>query len=149
MLRVHFSDTAPPVDNSFETREIKFDNVVPQPEKYSIIEQANIMAEWRKQETEQLIALKKLALEKERLNQEMELNQQYNQDSVQDGYQTGLHYYVLPGAVGYTSQRPWHNRQNYRHNSSNRSHNNERRDNVSDYVKNGKGLQLYMSGRIN
>ena len=149
---VHFSDTAPPADNSIETREIKFDsfdNGASHPEKYSIIEQANIMAEWRRQETEQRIALQKLALEKQRLNQEMELNRQNDQYTVQDGYQPGLHYYVFPGAIGYSTRRPWNYRQNHWHNSGSHAHKNERRDNVSDYVKNGKGLQLYMSGRIN
>ena len=149
---VHFSDTAPAVDSSIETREIKFDsfdNGTSSPEKYSIIEQANIMAEWRRQETEQRLARKQLALEQERLDREMELNQQESQDNIQDYYRPGLNYYYLPRAIGYGSQRLRYNRQNQWQNRGSRSHEKKYGDNVSDYVKNGRGLQLYMSGRIN
>lgn len=149
---VHFSDTAPAADSAIETHKIEFgsfDNPDSSPEKYSIIEQANIMAEWRRQETEQRLTRKQLALEQERLDREMELNQQRTQDNIRDYYRQGLNFYGLPGAVGYRTQRPWYNRQNQRRDPGSRSHQRNHGDNVSDYVKNGKGLQLYMSGRIN
>ena len=149
---VHFSDTAPAGDSAIETREIKFDsfdNGTSSPEKYSIIEQANIMAEWRRQEEQQQLARKQLALEQERLNRETELNQQELQNDIQDHYRSGAQYYFIPGTIGYRAQRPWFNRQNHRQNTGSRPHEKKYGNNVSDYVKNGKGLQLYMSGRIN
>ena len=48
---VHFSDVAPAQDGATDTRKIKlndFNATTPEQHTYSIIEQANIMAAWRR-----------------------------------------------------------------------------------------------------
>ena len=110
---VHFSDTAPPQDGATKTREIKFDNLddaAPVDQTYSIIEQAKMMAEMRKQETEQLIALKQLELEQQALSQQVQGNQQENQTSVQEAYQSAPYFYFFPQLTRYRYPGQWHNR---------------------------------------
>ena len=74
---VHFSD-APPADAAVTaTREIQFDDFATSnsnQEKYTIIDQANIMANWRRQHTEDRLAVKRLHLEEQYLAQELELS---------------------------------------------------------------------------
>jgi len=108
---VNFSDV-PPTDLAVtETRDIII-NVHSQDnvdfEKYSIINQAELMAEWRRQLTEQRLEKKRLQLEEKRLAYEMELNSQNEAVIYQayipyvypylpyryrrhHGYKTGLH----------------------------------------------------------
>ena len=73
---VHFSD-APPADVAVTaTCEIQFDDFATSDasqEKYTIIDQANIMANWRRQHTEDRLAVKRLHLEEQYLAQELEL----------------------------------------------------------------------------
>ncbi len=74
---VHFSD-APPADSAVTaTREIHFDDFAENDsnqESYSIIDQANVMAAWRRQLTEDRLAVKRLQLEEQQLAQELELS---------------------------------------------------------------------------
>lgn len=76
---VNFSDV-PPTDLTItEIRDISInehsqDNI--DFEKYSIINQAELMAEWRRQITEERLEKKRLLLEEKRLAYEMELNSQ-------------------------------------------------------------------------
>jgi len=109
---VNFSDV-PPTDLAItEIRNISInehsqDNV--DFEKYSIINQAELMAEWRRQITEERLEKKRLLLEEKRLAYEMELNSQNEVDIHQvyipyvypylpyryrrhHGYKTGLHH---------------------------------------------------------
>lgn len=108
---VNFSDV-PPTDLAVtEIRDISIneysqDNV--DFEKYSIINQAELMAEWRRQITEERLEKKRLLLEEKRLAYEMELNSQNeavihqvyipyvypylpNRYRRHHGYKTGLH----------------------------------------------------------
>ena len=108
---VNFSDV-PPTDLAVtEVRDISIneysqDNI--DFEKYSIINQAELMAEWRRQITEERLEKKRLLLEEKRLAYEMELNSQNEavihqayipyvypylpyRYSRHHGYKTGLH----------------------------------------------------------
>ena len=96
---VHFSD-APPKDTAVTaTREILFDDFIENissPETYSIIDQADIMAAWRQQNTEDRLAVKRLQLEEKQLAQELELNRQQAEQQM-DGYSESYpHYFVYP-----------------------------------------------------
>lgn len=73
---VNFSDVPPDGSVVTETREISINQHDPDNidfEKYSIINQAKQMAEWRKQLTEERLAKRKLYLEEKRLLHELEL----------------------------------------------------------------------------
>ena len=96
---VHFSD-APPADAAVTTtREILLDDFtenVSSPEKYSIIDQADIMAAWRQQLTEDRLAVKRMQLEERNLAQELELNRLQAEQQL-DGYSESYpHYFVYP-----------------------------------------------------
>ena len=95
---VNFSDV-PPTDLAVtETRDIII-NVHSQDnvdfEKYSIINQAELMAEWRRQLTEQRLEKKRLLLEEKRLAYEMELNSQ-NEAVIHQVYIPSYIPYVYP-----------------------------------------------------
>jgi hypothetical protein len=105
---VHFSD-APPADTATTgTREIHFDNWDSgnaDRERYSIIEQADIMAGWRRQISEERLALKRLYLEDRRLAQEQELQRLETMTRLQEQDDHRPYYYVFP-LRGF---RDWHN----------------------------------------
>ena len=72
---IHFSDMPPEGANTIEISEINidsFDDNSVDPEKYSIINQADRMAERRRQTTEERLAKKRLQLEEKRLAIELE-----------------------------------------------------------------------------
>lgn len=109
---VHFSDSAPPQDGTTETREINFGSfasTTSDQETLSIIEQANIMAEWNKQAMEQHLALKQMELEQQRLSQEIEFSQQDSLNRSREYDQSRPHYYVFPQAVNYRYREQWYN----------------------------------------
>jgi len=87
---VHFSDV-PPVDTTItDVREINIDiysddNV--DPDRYSIINQVDRMAERRRQVTEERLAKKRLQLEEKRLALELEQTRQNEVYSEQEFYQ--------------------------------------------------------------
>ena len=96
---VHFSDV-PPADSAVTaTREILFDDFAENgsnQEKYSIIDQANVMAAWRRQLTEDRLAVKRLQLEEQHLAQELELKRLQAEQQL-DGYSESYpHYFVFP-----------------------------------------------------
>ena len=113
---VHFSDAAPTQDSTTETREINFDSftsTTPDQGSLSIIEQANIMAEWRKQETERRLAMRRMQLEQQRLSQAIDLDRQESLDRRQEYFQDRPHYYVFPRAINYHYRNLWNNRPSY------------------------------------
>jgi len=77
---VHFSD-APPADVSAVTDAHEIDtgeytSTDSENNRYSIIDQANIMQEWRRQSNADRLAEKKLELEQQQLSQDQELNRE-------------------------------------------------------------------------
>ena len=117
---VHFSDVAPAQDGATETRKIKFNdfnNTTSARHTYSIIEQANIMAQWRKQADEQWLARKRLELEQQRLSEEIEANRLKNKHTDQDELQSLPYYYVSPRPVSYRYQERRYGRTWYRKHS--------------------------------
>lgn len=110
---VHFSDAAPPRDSTTDAREINFgsfESTSPTQDTLSIIEQANLMAEWNRQAMEQHLAREKMELEQQRLTHEIELDRQDTQVYEQDR----PHYYVFPQAVNYRYRQQWNNRPDHR-----------------------------------
>jgi len=94
---INFSDVPPAESVVIETHEISINlsatsNV--DPDKYSIINQVEQMAEWRRQLTEERLAKKKLYLEEKRLAYEMELEKrQQNEAIATTQYIPTTHYY--------------------------------------------------------
>jgi len=85
---VNFSDVPPDESVVTELRNISINEHKPDNvdfEKYSIINQAKLMTEWRRQITEERLEKKRLRLEEKRLAYEMELNSQ-NQDVSYQAY---------------------------------------------------------------
>lgn len=77
---VHFSD-APPADvtavtDAHEIDTGEYSSADSGKDRFSIIDQANIMQEWRRQSNADRLANKKLELEQQQLSQEMELNRE-------------------------------------------------------------------------
>ena len=96
---VHFSDEPPADSLTNATREINFDefaDTASSLEKYSIIEQADLMAEWRRQNSEDHQALKRLELEEKHMDQEMELNRLKAQQQLDENNRLRPHYFVFP-----------------------------------------------------
>ncbi len=60
-------------------------------EQYSIINQAELMAEWRRQLADERLAKKQLYLEEKRLRHELELSER--EEDYADGYGSGIYYY--------------------------------------------------------
>lgn len=117
---VHFSDVAPAQNGATETRKINlsdFNKTTPARHTYSIIEQANIMAKWRKQAEAQWLARKRLDLEQQRLTEEIEANRQKNKDSSRDELQSLPYYYMFPRAVNYRYQERRYDRPRFRNSS--------------------------------
>ena len=86
--QVNFSDVPPDESVVTEMRDISVNEHRPDNvdfEKYSIINQAELMAEWRRQLTEERLEKKRLRLEEKRLAYEMELNSQ-NEDIIDQAY---------------------------------------------------------------
>jgi len=114
---VNFSDV-PPTDLAVtEVRDISIneysqDNI--DFEKYSIINQAELMAEWRRQITEERMEKKRLLLEEKRLAYEMELNNQN---------ETYIHQAYIPYVYPYYPSLPNRYRRNHGHKTGlHRSH---------------------------
>jgi len=85
---VNFSDVPPDESVVTEMRDISVNERRPDNvdlEKYSIINQAELMAEWRRQRTEERLEKKRLRLEEKRLAYEMELNSQ-SEDVIHQAY---------------------------------------------------------------
>jgi len=103
---IHFSDI-PPVDGlTIEMREIKIDNFdsnTIDPEKYSIVNQVERMAERRKQIEEERLSRKRLKLEKYRMAQEIEIIRLNEQIRTQ-GY--GPRPYYTPYSQQYNYHKP-------------------------------------------
>jgi hypothetical protein len=111
---VHFSDVPPEDTSVFETREIKFDSFVentPDPDRYSIINQADRMAEWRRQITEERLAMKRLQLEEKRLALEQEQSRLNGMYSTQGYYRSNPYYYTAYPQPYYYPYRQY----NYHH----------------------------------
>lgn len=122
---VHFSDAAPTQDGITETREINFDsfeNTSPGQQTLSIIEQANIMAEWRKQDEAQRLVLKQMQLEQQRLMQDIELDRQESLNRNPGYYPDQPHYFVFPQVVDYRYRERWYNRPGQQQFSGTRMH---------------------------
>lgn len=110
---VHFSDTAPAETTKADIREITFDDFDDNNNgnnDYTIIEQADQMAEWRRQITAERLARKKLHLEEKRINQEMELTR-LNEMYMERGYSRPLtSFYAFPQPYLYHQRRYTGNR---------------------------------------
>lgn len=103
---VNFSDVPPDESVVTETREISINQHDPDDidfEKYSIINQLEQMAEWRRQLSEERLEKRRLILEEKRLAFEMELNRQ-NEAIIDEAY--------IPYAYTYA---PYRYRQHYGH----------------------------------
>jgi hypothetical protein len=95
---VHFSDVLPDDTTIIETRVININisnNNNVDPGKYSIINQADRMAERRRQIAEERLAKKKLQLEAKRLALELERNRQ-NEIITAQQYEPRSYYYTFP-----------------------------------------------------
>ncbi len=100
---VHFSDVPPDDTTIIETREINInisDNNNVDPEKYSIINQADRMAERRRQITEERLAEKRLQLEVKRLALELKKIRQNEIITAQE-YEPYSYYYPFPQYYNY------------------------------------------------
>lgn len=108
---VHFSDTAPAGENTPDIREITFDDFDDKSEdrnQYSIIDQAEQMAEWHRQTTAEQLARKQLSLEEQRLNLEME-STRLNELYMEREYSRPLtSFYGFPGPYLYHQRRHDH-----------------------------------------
>ena len=106
---VHFSDVPPKDTSTIETRDFNiFDDNNADPEKYSIINQVDRMAERRRQNTEERLARKRLQLEEKRLAQESEIIRQNERIRTQE-YGPRPYYYAYPQYHSY--RRPYYYRQ--------------------------------------
>ena len=99
---INFSDVPPSDSSATETHEfiIKIaavNNV--DFEQYSIINQAELMAEWRRQLAEERLAKKKLYLEEKRLLHELELSKR--DEIYADEYVPRAYYYNTPYQLPY------------------------------------------------
>jgi len=93
---VNFSDVPPDKSVVTETREISINQHDPDNvdfEKYSIINQVEQMAAWRRQITEERLEKKKLILEEKRLAHEIELGRQ-NEAIATEEYYPRTYYYA-------------------------------------------------------
>ncbi len=93
---VNFSDVPPDELVVTETREFSINQLDPDNvdfEKYSIINQVEIMATWRRQITEERLEKKKLILEEKRLAHEIELGRQ-NEAIAAEEYYPRTYYYA-------------------------------------------------------
>lgn len=102
---VHFSDVPPKDDPSADIQEMEFVNFEDNgsdPDHYSISNQLQRMAEWRRQISEERLARKQLQLEEQRIAQERNANS-YNDDP-RVNYQAA--YYPYP--VYYIRYPQWH-----------------------------------------
>ena len=93
---INFSDVPPDESVVTETREISINQHDPGNvdfEKYSIINQVEQMAEWRRQIAEERLEKRKLILEEKRLAFEMELNKQ-NEAIAAEEYTPRIYYYA-------------------------------------------------------
>lgn len=93
---INFSDVPPADLSTTETHEFVIEQAPDSNvnyEQYSIINQAELMAEWRRQLTDERLAKKQLYLEEKRLRQELELSER---DEIYDdgyGYGSRVYYY--------------------------------------------------------
>jgi len=95
---VHFSDVPPEKTSVIDMLEINFDSFDDNnadPEKYSIINQADRMAERRRQVTEERLARRRLKLEERQTAQELEMIRQNELYNTQ-GYGPRSYSYAYP-----------------------------------------------------
>jgi hypothetical protein len=71
---------------------------------YSIIDQAEMMAEWRRQTTEDRLTIRRMALEERRAAQDMELARLESERETEQVQQSQPFYYFFPRP--YFNQRP-------------------------------------------
>jgi hypothetical protein len=106
---VHFSDVPPKDISIIETRDFNIlDDNNADPEKYSIINQLDRMAERRRQITEERLARKRLQIEEKRLAQESEIIHQ-NEQIITQVYESRPYFYAYPQYYSY--RRPHYYRQ--------------------------------------
>jgi len=97
---VNFSDMSPDESVATETREISINQHDPDNvdfEKYSIINQVEQMAEWRRQLSEERLEKRRLILEEKRLAFEMELQRELsrrNEAIAAEEYTPRIYYYA-------------------------------------------------------
>jgi len=117
---VHFSDVPPADATTTDMREINIDILVDEnadPDEFSIINQADRMAERRRQTTEERLAVKRLQLEEQRLSNESRqraivISEPRYEPYYSYGYsQPHIYYqrrqfYNQPGFFPYPSMRP-------------------------------------------
>jgi len=123
---VHFSDVPPEKTSAIDMREINidsFDDNNADPEKYSIINQADRMAERRRQITEERLTRKRLQLEERQMAQELEMIRQTELIGAQ-GYGPRSYSYAYPQynsynyrGYGYYPRHYTHRRPGYSHHS--------------------------------
>jgi len=108
---VQFSDV-PPSDNiATEIQEINFINYAANesdPNEYSIVNQLERMAEWRRQTEEERLARKQLQLEEQRLAKERNSYQFIDNPGNRANYPATF-YYSYPGNFG--GYNKWHSNQ--------------------------------------
>ncbi len=96
---VHFSDVPPSDNTATEIQEINFISYAANesdPDEYSIVNQLERMAEWRRQTEEERLARKELQLEEKRLAQERN-SYQLIERPVTQVYYPSAYYYSNPG----------------------------------------------------
>ncbi len=99
---INFSDVPPADSVATETHEFVIEQAPDSNvdyEQYSIINQVEIMAEWRRQLTDERLAKKQLYLEEKRLEHELELSER--EEDYADGYVSRVYYYNNPYQLPY------------------------------------------------
>lgn len=117
---VHFSDVPPADTTIIETLEINFDsfeNNYVDPEMHSIIDQADRMAERRRQIIKDRLAIKVLQLEEKRLAQELEMIRLNAIKITQNYYRPRSYYYAFPQPNYHHQQRHVHYQPRHQHSS--------------------------------
>src|SRR3972149_3225630 len=105
---VQYSDVPPGDNTSTEIKEINFNSYAANdidPDEYSIVNQLERMAEWRRQTEEERLARKQLQLEEQRLAQERNSYRLINPYSTR-AYYPSTYYYPYPGNFG--AYNKWH-----------------------------------------
>lgn len=114
---VHYSDV-PPVDAEVTgTQEINLDvydeNII-DPDRYSIINQVDRMAERRRQDTEERLAIKRLQLEEKRLANELQTSQLNEIINAQDYGSRSFYYSPYPQYYSYPYQQHLYTRDEHK-----------------------------------
>ncbi len=108
---VNFSDVAPDESVAVDTREISVDVTEVNPEdveRFSIINQAERMAEWRRQLKQERLAEKRLYLEEKRLAQEQDFRRHDELVAAEDYRLRNYNYAPTPLFLGNRGHRNRH-----------------------------------------